>query len=138
VPLFDVHCGKCKETSEAVLIDGKERVPCECGGVMSVVWLKAPGMSPDIEAYDCVQLGVRITSRQQRDRILKERGKVLLGPDELRRTDSQLHAESVNHEAESLKFREAMTKAWSDVKNGNVPKVEAKRVPEDAIILNSE
>lgn len=132
---FQCKCGRIQEVFyPAGLVE--DFISCDCGRTAERVWLKAPGVAGDIEPYYDVQLGCQINSKQQRERIAKERGKVLLGPDEFRRTNNTLHAETVDHEADQRKFREAMEKAWSDVKNGNVPKTKPKTTPDDAVIVN--
>lgn len=137
--LFDVRCLKCSATTEAFLVTAQDKVPCDCGGVATVVWLKAPGMVPDSfwNPQHDVQLGVTITSRKQRDDLLKERGLVAMGADEHRRTQSQLHAEpEPDH---SGAFREAMEKAMSDCLHGRVPKVETPTIDTtDAIIVGED
>lgn len=84
------------------------------------MWLKAPGIAPDIQPYFDIQLGKQINTRQERDAILKAKGLVALGPDEIRRTDSQNHAEPENIIDKAL-FKDAAEKAWADVRAGNVP-----------------
>lgn len=126
--LFDAICSKCRTHSEVYADSGKGlRLDCPCGGVVTVVWLKAPGVVGAGTPYFDTQLGVEVSSRQHRDRLLKERGLVALGPDEYRRTQSQLHAEAAPDNSGA--FREAMTKAWSDVKSGNVPRVHESDIP---------
>lgn len=129
MPLYDAQCGDCEALYEAFAGRGSEvNFKCQCcpRGVVRVVWLKAPGVVQDsVGRYD-IQLGRYISTRTERDRLLKERGLVALGPDEFRRTSSQRHDEpdGWDHDA----FTNAAEKAANDLHYGNIPKVEPRTI----------
>lgn len=131
MPLFDAQCQKCKTKCEIVAPRGSGiSIPCSCGGVYSVVWLKPPGMAPDISPYYDVQLGVQINSRQHRDSILKEKGLVALGPDEVRRTESQGHSPEPQWDSEE--FQRIAAECWRQTVNHEIPPVELEPLPDYA------
>jgi hypothetical protein len=79
---------KCNTTGEVLVDSGITKIPCTCGGVASLVWLKAPGFGNPSKGiyprYD-VQLGMTIDSRQHEARVLKEKGLVAVPPNEFNR-----------------------------------------------------
>lgn len=134
----DYRCDRCGAIDE-VAVDGNA-VPatvdchsCMNGpyvmAVMRRIWLRAPAVHGDISPYFNTQLGCMVESKQHFDRILKERGKVALGPDEARRSQNMAHEPS-EPELDKEKFRDAMEKSWADMQSGNIPLVEAKPLPD--------
>jgi hypothetical protein len=127
--LFDAVCLKCGELFEVYAGRGSEiDLPCECGGRIRVTWRRMPGIAPDIEPGWDVQLGRYISSRQERDAILKEKGLVACGPDELRRGSSWMHSEEPKFDSE--KFRDVCQDVWHKIETKEIPLIDAPPLPD--------
>ena len=103
MPVYDFLCEKCADSFEAVSfyeerIAGVRSQRCpDCGQYGEVVWLKAPGMQgeenvskQEIDAAR-MQLGVKVETRSQLNRVLKERGLVAVTKDEFDRGKSAVN-----------------------------------------------
>lgn len=130
---YDFQCGSCGYSAEVGLevVEGKSAMdttfPCECGGVASVVWKKAPGFAGKNKGiypkYD-VQLGMMIESTQHLNRVLKEKGLTPMGDLDFKRTLNNAHSPG-EMKFDEAKFKDLAEKAWCDTVNGNIPKEEA-------------
>jgi len=133
----DFQCLRCGKVFELFLDYALNTVNCryECGGIAQRVWLKAPGVIGDITPGYDIQLGKYVSSRQERDRILKERGLVAIGPDESRRWDNVRH-EAPDPPMDRARLVDAYEKAVSDHVNGRVAPVETRPAPEIDILAD--
>jgi len=149
VILHDFRCAKCGFTFEVAFpssLDFKREIPCRnCEGVAVQIWLRAPGLAGVEEpgtrgisrsfqpGYD-VQSGRHFNTRADRDRYVKERGLVLMGPQEWDRTRKAMPERP---EPDHATLPEAMEKSWQEMKAGkkappvqhldpNIPTMEAK------------
>ncbi len=127
----DFECQGCGSLFEQNVPYPKmhEGISCiYCGQLAVMVWRRAPFMSPDPywhPQYD-PQLGVEITSKAQKEEILRSRNLTTVSKEEFtRRFESQADAEP---QLDRQALRDAAEKAWNDVKNGNVPPVHVPTV----------
>lgn len=101
-----------------------ESYPCKCGRSLVRFFEGAPSMQPDIwNPYYDHQLGAMVTSRSERDRIAKEKGLVIMGKEEFKRSQDAHHEkdEFAFSPQEQKLYRESAEKAYNDLKYGNVP-----------------
>lgn len=101
-----------------------------CGGRATRYFSAAPAMSPDPHwaGYHDQQLGRYITSRDEKNRLLKAKGLMEVSPEEHERGfASYREKEDVIPEGDP-KFREAMEKAYADTLAGNVEPVSPRKV----------
>lgn len=120
---FDFKCRKCGSVGEVLLPSSQDILPCSCGGLADRVLVGSPvikGKNKGRYPYFDTQLGVTLESSQHRDRIAKERGLIIMGPDEHRRALANAH-DATEPSVDSAGWKDAAEKAWSDIKSGNVP-----------------
>ncbi len=125
MPLYDVKCLKCGALGECFFesSDPNRVAQCSCGGYAHIEWRGFGGMmgkNKGIYPHHDVQLGMTIESSQHRDRVAKERGLAVLGPDEFRRSMNNQHEPEpsmIGHP----QVIEAMEKAYYEISNGLVP-----------------
>lgn len=147
----DFRCGKCQFVFEVTFdssLDFKREWPCQnCGGVAVQIWLRAPGLAGVEEpstrgisrsfqpGYD-IQSGRYFNSRSERDRYVKERGLVLMGPqewDRTRKAQSETHTPKINERA----LEEAAQKSWERLQAGERPE-RMEQFKEDEPILEAK
>lgn len=138
MPTHDFRCTKCGATWEVFMtIDQLRReLPCSCGGVAVLTWLKAPGLGgvsepstrgvrPTFKPGFDVQLGRHFNTRSERDSYAKSRGLEIVGPEEWKRNADAGKRETEITRAE---LTEVMKDAWDQVKAD-----EAKGKPADPL-----
>lgn len=133
-------CGSLKEVVWPEIALFKREVSCRCGGVAVQTWRKAPGLAGVWEpgqrgitpsfrpgSYD-MQAGRSFDSISERDRYLKSRGLIAMGPDEYKRTVDT----SVSPEISLPGIKDVMNEAWEEAKSSKpaepLPKVDLKDV----------
>lgn len=128
--LVDVKCIACRRISRDLFIacapghgPNLRHERCPLCGVMALerVWLKAPGMRPDIQPYFDDQLGAQVNSRAHRDDILRERGLAAISKEEFTKRaedNSRIDAEPA---FPSEQFKEIAIQAYHDLKAGRAP-----------------
>lgn len=100
-----------------------------CGSAAVRYFSRPPSMSPDPHwtGYYDQQLGKWISSRDEKRRILKEKGlEEISAAEHNRGFQTMTEKEDVIPENDP-KFREAMEKAWADMKAGNLEPVTVQR-----------
>jgi hypothetical protein len=123
VRFFDFRCRECGTVGEVLLPSAQDILPCSCGGLADRVLTapfignKAKGRYPYVDT----QLGITVESPQHRERVAKERGLLIMGPDEHRRALANAPESDPEPSVDSKGWREAAEKAWADIKSGNVP-----------------
>jgi len=138
MPIAEYHCRACGIEYEYHFTLEQwpyvEEFSCvSCGGQAVRYFSAPPAMSPDPHwaGYFDQQLGKWIGSRDEKRRLLKEKGLVEVSSEEHRRGfESFREKEDVIPEGDP-KLREAMEKAYGDMQAGNIEPVKA-RVSDDA------
>lgn len=135
MPAHDYQCLSCRKVHEVHFVLGDYPYPkfilCPCGQMAPQVWLQAPAIQPDPywnPQYDR-QLGAMITSKQQRDQILKEKGLVAISKEEFTRRAGDVDPDP-EPEVDRTLLKETAEKAWNDLKYGNVPKPQQETLAE--------
>ena len=127
----DYHCSKCQLWVEIRFDSHTQFVrsfECECGGALVQTWRQAPGLSGCSEpgqrgidatfrsGYD-VQAGRYFYDRAERDKYLKKRGLIGLGPQEFERS---LNASVVDPEPKFEGLETAIKEAYEENAAGKV------------------
>lgn len=110
-----------------------------CGGLAVRYFSAAPSMSPDPHwaGYFDQQLGRFISSRDEKHRLLKEKGLEEVSTEEHKRLyEGYTEKEDVIPEGDP-KFREAMEKAYADMQAGNIEPVTARKVDDSGLTVVS-
>lgn len=135
MPTHDYRCHGCHRVLEMTFPLADYPYPkfviCPCGQHASQVWLTAPSIQPDPywnPQYD-KQLGVMISSKQQRDQILKEKGLVAISKEEFTRRAGDVDPDP-QPEVDKAALTETALKTWNDLKYGNVPKPQTETLAE--------
>jgi hypothetical protein len=129
LPRYDFRCAKCGTVFETSMSFEQLRreLPCRCGGVAVLAWLKAPGLAGVSEpstrgitrtftpGYD-IQLGKTFADRAERDRYLKSRGLEAVGPDEWHRNQSSMPSRQ-DSEPEFRDLGDVMKESWEETKS---------------------
>ena len=121
----DYHCLKCGAFTEVTWLrfeDFRRDVECGCGGVAVQTWRKAPGLAGVSEPgtrgitrtfepgrYD-IQAGRSFASRSERDRYLKAKGLIAMGPEEFKRTRDNANEPEIT----LPNIKDAMKEAWEE------------------------
>lgn len=135
MPTVEYRCQGCRIEYEVFRHAAEwpypDNFPCpSCGANVARYFSRPPGMSPDPHwnGYFDQQLGRYISSRDEKRRILKEKGLEEVSAEEHRRGfEGYSEKEDVIPENDP-KFRDAMEKAWADMKAGNLPPVTPRKV----------
>ena len=135
MPIAEYHCRTCKAEYEYnfAVEDWPYPDACECarcGAVATRYFSQPPGMSPDPhwQGYFDQQLGKYISSRDEKRRILKEKGlEEVSAAEHNRGLASHNEKEDVIPENDP-KFREAMEKAYADTVAGNLEPVTPRKI----------
>jgi len=127
----DFKCKACGHQEEVCFESYEEfsrEVRCSCGGQAVPIWTKAPGLAGCAEpstrgvertfkpGYD-IQAGRHFNDRAERDRYLKRRGLMALGPDEFKRS---MAAAKVDPEPDYSGLVPAMKEAYEENRAGKV------------------
>ena len=144
--VHDLKCSGCGRVLCDVMIadvdtvrDG--RAKCGCGGAFVILWLRPPAITGTETSstwfkpgYN-VQLGRSFASFDEHQKYVKEKGLVLMGPDEYRRSVNNAHEapEAWDHEG----FVEAAKAGWEETVVGgktiSIPKVDRG----DTVVVDS-
>jgi hypothetical protein len=144
MPTAEYHCRSCGAEYEYVFAIEDWPYPdaCECArcGLTATRYFSyAPAMSPDPmwNGYFDVQLGQYISSRDEKKRILKEKGLEEVSANEHRRGFEGYSEKEDVIPKDDPKFRAAMEKAWADMKAGNLEPVTPRKVDvSDATVVS--
>lgn len=127
----DYLCTSCGHTEEVVFDDFSQfqkEIPCSCGGRAVQVWLQAPGLAGVSEpgsrgidrtftpGYD-IQSGRIFADRADRDKYLRERKLIALGPEEYKRSVNSSHSEP---EPDYSGLVPAMKEAYAENEAGKI------------------
>lgn len=110
-----------------------------CGGRATRYFSAAPGMSPDPHwtGYFDRQLGRYISSRDEKRRILKERGLEEISAEEHDRGMESCREKEDVIPPDDPKLREAMEKAYADTVAGNIEPVTLRKINvDDACVVS--
>lgn len=140
MPAVEYRCHGCGAEFEAFRSADEWPYPdafqcTRCGGVASRYFSHAPGMSPDPHwnGYYDQQLGRYISSRDEKRRLLKEKGLEEVSPREFQKGfEGYSEKEDVIPENDP-KFRDAMEKAYADLKAGNLEPVTPRKLDADVV-----
>lgn len=135
MPAVEYHCLSCRTEFEFHLTASDWPYPdafaCTvCGAPATRYFSAPPAMSPDPHwsGYFDQQLGQYVGSRDEKRRLLKEKGLEEVSAEEHRRGfDSFREKDDVIPEGDP-KLREAMEKAYADMKAGNLAPVTPRKV----------
>ena len=135
MPTVEYRCQGCRIEYEVFRHAAEWPYPDEfscpsCGALVVRYFSRPPGMSPDPHwnGYYDQQLGRYITSRDEKRRILKEKGLEEVSAEEHRRGfETSTEKEDVIPENDP-KFRAAMEKAWADMQAGNLAPVTPRKL----------
>lgn len=138
MPTAEYHCKACGARYEYVFAVQEWPYPeaCECakcGAVATRYFSTPPAMSPDPHwsGYYDQQLGRYINSREEKRRLLKEKGLEEVSNREFQRGfEAATDKEDVIPENDP-KFRAAMEKAYADMQAGNLEPVTPRKVSQD-------
>lgn len=74
MPLYDYECDQCGAESERMaLMAERNSQKCECGGALIIVHRPTPRYKPFNNYFD-IGLGVEITGRDHRRRVMRDLG----------------------------------------------------------------
>lgn len=129
--LHDYACNSCSAQFEAVVAVEQKKIPCQsCGGVAERVYRRMsgmPGKNKGVYPYFDVQLGVTLESSSHRDRVAKERGLLVMGNDEFKRSRNAPRTPNpMDSDEVDPVLIETAKRAWDDVKFGRVPNEEQR------------
>ena len=75
MPTYNYECPKCGKMKEAFRsIAERNSFKCDCGQVMGIIIVSAPNHPKEILPYFDNGLGCRVQDRNERSRIMKQRG----------------------------------------------------------------
>ena len=138
--LYDYRCETCRHQFEALVDNREKELPCPiCHQTALRIFSfrgAMNGKSKGLFPYFDTQLGCTLESAQHRDRVAKERGLVIMGNEEWKRsrdaprTPDPMESDSAEPTPEVVEMAKRL---WDDVKYDRVPKdLEKERVMEAA------
>ena len=140
MPTTEYHCRACGAEYEYVFAVQEWPYPeaCECGrcgAVATRYFSQPPAMSPDPHwsGYYDTQLGKWIGSRDEKRRLLKEKGLEEVSSQEFNRGFETAPEKDDVMPKDDPKFRAAMEKAYADMKAGNLAPVTPRKVEPDVV-----
>ena len=138
MPTAEYHCTACRMEYEYHFTVDQWPYPdafscLSCGAPATRYFSRPPGMSPDAHwsGYYDQQLGRYITSRDEKKRILKERGLEEISAEEHDRGMESCSEKEDVIPHDDPKLREAMEKAYADTVAGNIPPVTLRKMDTD-------
>lgn len=144
MPTAEYHCRSCGTEYEYHFTVEQwpyvEEFQCvSCGGSAVRYFSAPPAMSPDPHwaGYHDQQLGKWVSSRDEKRRLLKEKGLVEVSAEEHKRGFENFKEKDDVIPEGDPKLREAMEKAYADMQAGNIEPVTARKTDDVGLTVVS-